>query len=1096
MKYKNFFYSFIFLFVVIGFGIVYASGGGTTSVTVPSGYTGGTVTVYVDVQDATGVTQTASINMNLTPAVVTAANTGLSSTKVSCSAGSATYTVNAVSTVEPFYLQYCSPTNVCTTFTGNEPITGNAGRDYTTGAWVVSGSSFRMMKVSNGAQIISSAVGITGCAYCGDGIKNDPGEDCDKLDLNGQSCVLKGYASGNLTCNANCTFNTASCVSAPTCGNGVIDPGEVCDGANLNSKTCSTQGYSGGTLSCNSSCTSFNTSLCFNPPPIICGDGIVNGTEQCDGVNLNGSSCVARGFAGGTLSCNSNCTFNSNLCTMPPLCGNGVINAPEECDGANLNGQSCATKGFAGGNLSCNANCTYSTGACYNTAVGPTVTLSSNITTAAASAAPTLTWTVSGLTSSCVASGGWSGNKAVGGGSEAIPSFTTTRTFSITCYNGVTAGNTASVTVTITNTPVVADNSLCTFVKVPSILFIGQTFPILATMKNTGTSTWKPFNYPTNPYRIRTTSPGQNVSPSTPFDLSTYGNFMSNLPGGPTTFDVTTGLSFPFDYTDTVPATMTTGLNKKLGIRMVKEGAYWFGDVCTAIVEVRNPGNPSLAIDMPGAGTNQISPIRVAGWALDNISIANPPRIASVEVYEGATKLGNAIYGGNRPDVCTVTTRPSCPATLNAGYDGFWWDATSPSIPNGTHTITVKATDDTGRVSSANQTFNLVCRPVTWNAAQSGFSTSLSGPITPTISVAAGDTYYAFGNYGEAGSFTWMNNAAGCTNFVWKGWYGDGKSAVYSCVAPAVAGAYPVTWRTATKADGDGTNICAQSNQTSVGNNVTVTNAVPPMPTSITKSCSTDGTKMTVSWTLPAGYTDSYFRSALGVNNWVPTVQTEGTFTSQIITVVPGQTYHVWAHTKNSIPQWSAAIDMNTSCAATPAPVITLTSPNPSVTVGNNVTINWTVSSATSCWTNDVTPTWTGARAPANGTQTENVTGPGVRNYRLTCDNSGVTAFKDLTITGTLPDKNVTVIPSVGGKVVSNDGNINCDANGTCSRTYPNNTNIIFTAIPASANWKFVGWRITPSLCSGLGTCSITIGGSNIVIQGLFSPVPVDYKEF
>ena len=45
------------------------------------------------------------------------------------------------------------------------------------------------------------------------------------------------------------------------CGNGNIDSGEQCDGSNLNGKTCSTQGFSAGTLSCNSNCT-FNTSAC------------------------------------------------------------------------------------------------------------------------------------------------------------------------------------------------------------------------------------------------------------------------------------------------------------------------------------------------------------------------------------------------------------------------------------------------------------------------------------------------------------------------------------------------------------------------------------------------------------------------------------------------------------------------------------------------------------------------------------------------------------------------------------------------------------------------------------------------------------------
>lgn len=46
-----------------------------------------------------------------------------------------------------------------------------------------------------------------------------------------------------------------------------------------------------------------------------CGNGVAEGTEQCDGSDLAGATCVSRGFTGGTLSCNANCTFNTSSCT-------------------------------------------------------------------------------------------------------------------------------------------------------------------------------------------------------------------------------------------------------------------------------------------------------------------------------------------------------------------------------------------------------------------------------------------------------------------------------------------------------------------------------------------------------------------------------------------------------------------------------------------------------------------------------------------------------------------------------------------------------------------------------------------------------------
>lgn len=46
-----------------------------------------------------------------------------------------------------------------------------------------------------------------------------------------------------------------------------------------------------------------------------CGDGILQTGEVCDGVNLNGKTCLDLGYTGGTLSCNSSCGFNKNACT-------------------------------------------------------------------------------------------------------------------------------------------------------------------------------------------------------------------------------------------------------------------------------------------------------------------------------------------------------------------------------------------------------------------------------------------------------------------------------------------------------------------------------------------------------------------------------------------------------------------------------------------------------------------------------------------------------------------------------------------------------------------------------------------------------------
>ncbi|MGC4120806.1 MAG: lamin tail domain-containing protein [Myxococcales bacterium] len=191
----------------------------------------------------------------------------------------------------------------------------------------------------------------------------DGTEQCDGSNLNGKSCQTQGFASGALSCNANCTFNTALCVAANPCGNGTLDAGEDCDGSNLNGKTCVTQGFASGTLKCNATTCKLDTSSCTAAP--TCGNTTIDGTEQCDGSNLNGKSCLTQGFASGTLSCNANCTFNTAQCVAANPCGNGALESNEDCDGSNLNGKSCLTQGFASGSLKCNATtCKFDTSSC------------------------------------------------------------------------------------------------------------------------------------------------------------------------------------------------------------------------------------------------------------------------------------------------------------------------------------------------------------------------------------------------------------------------------------------------------------------------------------------------------------------------------------------------------------------------------------------------------------------------------------------------------------------------------------------------------------------------------------------------------------
>ncbi len=49
-------------------------------------------------------------------------------------------------------------------------------------------------------------------------------------------------------------------------------------------------------------------------PPAVCGDGVVDAGEQCDGPDLDGASCLTLGFTAGTTDCSVGCAYDTSGC--------------------------------------------------------------------------------------------------------------------------------------------------------------------------------------------------------------------------------------------------------------------------------------------------------------------------------------------------------------------------------------------------------------------------------------------------------------------------------------------------------------------------------------------------------------------------------------------------------------------------------------------------------------------------------------------------------------------------------------------------------------------------------------------------------------
>jgi hypothetical protein len=64
--------------------------------------------------------------------------------------------------------------------------------------------------------------------------------------------------------------------------------------------------------------------------PTVCGNGVKEPGEACDGVDLGGQTCQSQGFGAGILACNTNCTFNTSGCINPPVTATFISVAAED----------------------------------------------------------------------------------------------------------------------------------------------------------------------------------------------------------------------------------------------------------------------------------------------------------------------------------------------------------------------------------------------------------------------------------------------------------------------------------------------------------------------------------------------------------------------------------------------------------------------------------------------------------------------------------------------------------------------------------------------------------------------------------------------
>jgi hypothetical protein len=155
----------------------------------------------------------------------------------------------------------------------------------------------------DGASSIFGSAGATmtadGADMSAEGSSSAGESDATSTSSNGESTGDTTTDTADMTDDSD-TSDDASDTDGPLCGNGSIDPGEQCDGINLAGSSCVDHGFDGGVLACDAVVCVYDTSGCTDMP-----------SNECDG-NCNGCTCPS-------FECSMCCALQDKV----DVCGGG-----------------------------------------------------------------------------------------------------------------------------------------------------------------------------------------------------------------------------------------------------------------------------------------------------------------------------------------------------------------------------------------------------------------------------------------------------------------------------------------------------------------------------------------------------------------------------------------------------------------------------------------------------------------------------------------------------------------------------------------------------------------------------------------------------
>lgn len=168
-----------------------------------------------------------------------------------------------------------------------------------------------------------------------------------------------------------CTGMNQGCGEVPPTDPSCIPGGEstsvasTATDASTGGSTTAAMSTSAGTTEASADTSTAASSDGSTSSSAVCGDGNIEAPEVCDGDDVGGLDCEAVQLGEGMLGCADDCLeYDVSDCAVQAICGDGIIQGNEDCDGTDVGDAVCTDLGsFIGGELGCNA-CAYDTTNC------------------------------------------------------------------------------------------------------------------------------------------------------------------------------------------------------------------------------------------------------------------------------------------------------------------------------------------------------------------------------------------------------------------------------------------------------------------------------------------------------------------------------------------------------------------------------------------------------------------------------------------------------------------------------------------------------------------------------------------------------------